>query len=148
MRLAEGDQGSEIGKLQRLLRLHGFSTVAIDNSFGEVTKQAVKQFQQKYDLEANGTVNQETWETLRETLIYSVTNDSELQKGIRNPLAVMQLQWLLRRHRYLDVEVDGQFGPVTQEAVTHFQSKYNLTANGIVDAVTWAALRSNLQKTS
>ncbi|WP_088891853.1 peptidoglycan-binding domain-containing protein [Leptolyngbya ohadii] len=60
----------------------------------------------------------------------------------------MQLQWLLQRHRYLDVEVDGYFGPVTHQAVIHFQSKYSLTADGIVNAVTWAALRSNLQKTS
>lgn len=148
MRLAEGDRGSQIGKLQRLLRLHGSTEIVIDDVFGELTKQAVIKFQQKYELEASGFVDLETWKALRETLVYSVTDDSELCRGVRKPLAVMQLQWLLQRHRYLDVEVDGHFGSVTHEAVIHFQSKYNLTADGVVNSVTWAALRNNLQKTS
>lgn len=147
MRLKEGDRGSQIGKLQRLLRLHQFD-VAIDEVFGESTKQAVVEFQQKYELEASGIVHQETWNALRESLVYCVTDDAELSKGVRNPLATMQLQWLLQRHRYLDVIVDGHFGPVTQAAVIHFQSKYNLAADGVVTATTWAALRNNLQKTS
>jgi peptidoglycan hydrolase-like protein with peptidoglycan-binding domain len=148
MRLAKGDRGSQIGKLQRLLRLHGFSLVALDEFFDESTNEAVIQFQQEYDLEASGIVNLETWKALREMLVYSVTDDSELYKGIRKPLAVMQLQWLLRRHRYLDVEVDGRFSSVTQKAVIDFQLKHNLPADGIVNSLTWAALRNNLQKTS
>lgn len=148
MQLAEGDRGFLIGKLQRLLRLHKFSDVTIDEVFGETTKHAVMQFQQQYELAPTGTVDLETWQALKETLIYSATGDSDLCKGVRNPLAVMQLQWLLQRHRYLDVEVDGCFGPVTHQAVIHFQSKHNLAADGTVNSMTWTALRSNLQKTS
>lgn len=148
MQLTEGDRGSQIGKLQRLLRLHGFDPIVINEIFDESTKRAVIEFQQEYELEASGIVDLETWKALREMLIYSVTEDSELYKGVRNPLAVMQLQWLLQRHRYLDVEVDGRFGSITREAVIHFQSKHNLTADGTVNSITWAALRSNLQKTS
>lgn len=36
--------------------------------------------------------------------------------------------------------VDGDFGAATVEAVKKFQKKKGLTANGIVDAKTWAAL--------
>lgn len=148
MRLAEGDRGLLVGRLQRLLRLHRFDDVIMDEVFGGTTRQAVTQFQQRYELEPTGTVDSETWGALKETLVYSATEEMELRKGTRNPLAVMQLQWLLQRHRYLDVEVDGQFGPITHQAVLHFQSKYNLSADGIVNSLTWAALRSNLQKTS
>ena len=95
----EGDRGIEIGKLQRLLRLHGYQEIAIDDFFGVTTKQAVIDFQQKYDLDAEGIVNADTWFALRETLVHSAVVDPELYPGVRKPLAVMQLQWLLRRPR-------------------------------------------------
>ncbi|WP_179228513.1 peptidoglycan-binding domain-containing protein [Leptolyngbya ohadii] len=61
MQLTEGDRGFLIGKLQRLLRLHRFNDVTIDEVFGETTKQAVAQFQQQYELDPTGTVDLETW---------------------------------------------------------------------------------------
>lgn len=39
-----------------------------------------------------------------------------------------------------ELGIDGEFGPVTREAVVKFQSQYQLLATGEVDAATWKAL--------
>jgi hypothetical protein len=40
----------------------------------------------------------------------------------------------------LNITVDGDFGPITQNAVIKFQKEYGLIADGIVGPVTWNAL--------
>ena len=42
----------------------------------------------------------------------------------------------------LHIYPDGKFGPLTEEAVKEFQTSHGLTADGIVGAKTWAALKS------
>ena len=42
----------------------------------------------------------------------------------------------------LHIYPDGKFGPLTEEAVMEFQTAHGLTADGIVGAKTWAALKS------
>jgi peptidoglycan hydrolase-like protein with peptidoglycan-binding domain len=54
--------------------------------------------------------------------------------------AVRRLQRALRRTPNLGVVVDGIFGPVTETAVTEFQTGSGLVADGIVGPLTWAAL--------
>lgn len=39
-----------------------------------------------------------------------------------------------------DVDIDGEFGPLTEEAVIDFQRDHDLKADGIVGPDTWAAL--------
>ncbi len=53
--------------------------------------------------------------------------------------AVAHLQQLLK-HRGLKLTVDGAFGRETVEAVKKFQQQKGLVVDGIVGAVTWAAL--------
>ncbi|MFI9174014.1 protein kinase domain-containing protein [Streptomyces lincolnensis] len=56
---------------------------------------------------------------------------------------VRELQCLLRHlHKIPAVgEVDGDFGPLTQDAVVTFQQREGLDADGVVDSATWRALR-------
>lgn len=70
-------------------------------------------------------------------MLNSLTTDSGmiLKKGMSG-LHVQGLQHLL--HIY----PDGKFGPLTEEAVKEFQTAHGLTADGIVGAKTWAALKS------
>lgn len=58
-----------------------------------------------------------------------------LKKGMSG-LHVQGLQHLLQ------IYPDGKFGPLTEEAVKEFQTAHGLTADGIVGAKTWAALKS------
>jgi peptidoglycan hydrolase-like protein with peptidoglycan-binding domain len=54
--------------------------------------------------------------------------------------AVRRLQRALRRTPDLDLVVDGQFGPKTEDAVKQFQQGAGLVMDGVVGPMTWAAL--------
>ncbi len=56
------------------------------------------------------------------------------------------IQYLLRYHGAADLEVDGYFGPVTEQAVKDFQTNNSLPADGVVGQRTWAALFVNVQQ--
>ena len=57
-----------------------------------------------------------------------------IKKGTKERDAVKVLQHLLH------LQVDGIFGPLTEEAVKQFQKEHNLTQDGIVGPKTWEAL--------
>jgi peptidoglycan hydrolase-like protein with peptidoglycan-binding domain len=69
----------------------------------------------------------------------STVSDPVLSQGDRGA-AVINLQTLLNA-KGANLVVDGDFGPATKAAVVTFQQQNSLTANGIVDSSTWAALR-------
>jgi soluble lytic murein transglycosylase-like protein len=52
--------------------------------------------------------------------------------------AVREAQSHLRRAGY-DVDVDGKFGPMTEEAVEAFQGTNNILVDGVVNSHVWAA---------
>ncbi len=45
------------------------------------------------------------------------------------------------------LDVDGDFGPKTNQAVIHFQELYDLEPNGVVDALTWVKLAVHMPPT-
>jgi peptidoglycan hydrolase-like protein with peptidoglycan-binding domain len=59
-----------------------------------------------------------------------------------NGEVVQRLQRALRRTPNLGLEVDGVFGPVTENAVKGFQQGAGLLVDGIVGPQTWAKLPS------
>lgn len=64
--LSYGSQGSDVTELQKLLNNHGYG-LAEDGIFGENTKNAVTDFQQKNGLTVDGIVGTNTWGTLNGT---------------------------------------------------------------------------------
>ena len=62
-----------------------------------------------------------------------------LQQGSTGP-DVVALQQRLNALGYNVGTPDGQFGAGTKAQVVAFQQAHGLTANGVVDAATWAAL--------
>ena len=65
----KGCTGKDVKRLQALLRARGFrdddgNTIKIDGVFGDKTEQAVKRFQKKYKLDADGIVGRDTWTKL------------------------------------------------------------------------------------
>ena len=61
-----------------------------------------------------------------------------LKRGIKDS-SVKRLQAVLNTYGY-DLEIDGSFGGKTEAAVIEFQKSRKLKADGIVGAITWAAL--------
>ena len=57
---APGDSGSAVKKVQQRLKKLGYYTGSIDGDYGNGTKTAVKNFQKRNGLTANGTVNKKT----------------------------------------------------------------------------------------
>ena len=50
------------------------------------------------------------------------------------------LQNLLNYHESAGLAVDGWFGPLTSNAVKHFQTITNISVDGIVGPITWNKL--------
>ena len=49
---------------------------------------------------------------------------------------------VIKLQRFLGIDKDGVFGPKTEKKVKEFQSKYKLTADGIVGIKTWSILEA------
>ena len=63
--LRQGSRGAAVTALQRQLRFtFGYRSVVVDGSFGKTTLAAVKSFQAKKKLKADGIVGQSTWKAL------------------------------------------------------------------------------------
>jgi peptidoglycan hydrolase-like protein with peptidoglycan-binding domain len=58
--------------------------------------------------------------------------------------AVSQAQRALRRTPNLALDVDGEFGPLTESATKEFQKQAGLPVTGVVDEATWQALPTGL----
>jgi peptidoglycan hydrolase-like protein with peptidoglycan-binding domain len=56
---------------------------------------------------------------------------------------VRWLQYLLVRRTLSYTQIDGQFGPVTKNALEEFQRSDHLTVDGIAGPATWGALHGD-----
>jgi hypothetical protein len=126
----QGDSGTEVFAIQYLLRQQGYTNLSVDGIFGAETQAKVKNFQNKNGIEDDdGKVGSETWEALIVTVAQGNNGD-----------AVRAVQYVLAKKYGYTLEVDGIFGPLTAQAVKDFQSKQGLTADGVVNALTWQKL--------
>ena len=62
--LRRNNKGEEVKRLQQLLAQQGYSRISQDGIFGAGTEAAVKDFQGKHGLTADGIVGTRTWEAL------------------------------------------------------------------------------------
>ena len=58
-----GSTGSAVSKLQTILNQHGYG-LAVDGIFGEKTRAAVRDYQNRYNLKLDGIAGPETWGSL------------------------------------------------------------------------------------
>ena len=155
--LRRGATGSRVEQVQFWLSdLAQFDSslvsVTVDGSYGAVTERAVRAFQQKQGLTADGAVGQATWNAL-----YSAWVDAQSDLGgtawpgttLRRGATGMEVRlvqfWLrLAAGNYSalrTVTVDGSYGAATVSAVEAFQSLFGLTADGVVGRSTWNKLK-------
>ncbi len=129
----------------------------VDGVFGATTENAVRTFQQIFNMTQDGIVGKSTW--YRISYIYvavkklaELTSEGEtiadgsypgraVRRGDRG-LNVLIVQYYINvASQYVstvsEVELDGVFGPALERQVINFQRYYNLAADGVVGAATW-----------
>lgn len=169
--LRKGSTGEDVRIVQKQLKALGYYTSSVDGVYGNGSIAAVRAFQQNNGLTADGLAGQRTFQKLfsasavpaggstgsnpdagstDDTGSSDNTGDTgdnsgsatyaTLQYGSKGE-AVRKLQKALKDLNY-NVGVDGDFGALTKMAVTSFQKRNNLTANGVADSKTQEVLYS------
>ncbi len=170
--LRVGSTGLDVQTIQNYLKRIRRNYPAIpsitdpEGTFGDSTRAAVVKFQNVFGLTPDGIVGKSTWYKIS-SLYTAVTRLAELNSegtnlgiGTVPPAAVLRegargqdvitLQYLLSliSEYYPDIPAvmqDGIFGSGTKQAVTAFQRRMGLVADGIVGPSTWNALYRTYQ---
>ena len=149
--LRMGDSGSAVKDLQTKLKKLGYYDGTVDSTFGSGTYAAVKAFQKKYNLTADGVAGSETLKKLdsayKNADSNTSTDDDSLRKGATGT-AVKTLQTNLKKLGFYTAYVDGSFGATTESAVKAFQKKYGLTADGVAGSATLKKIESAVASAS
>ena len=162
--LSEGDQGRDVELIQiKLNRIsENFPGIPridrVDAFFDIETTEAVKKFQEIFDLTVDGIVGKATWYKIQFIYnavkqLYSLNSEglriSELDTrfedtmkvGDRSPGVITVQYYLAYIALFISTvtapAVDGVFGEGTREAVISFQKTYGLSESGVVDRVVW-----------
>ena len=167
--LAEGDTGPYVELVQ--IRLNRISSnfpgipkiERTDGFFDASTKEAVKKFQEVFDLTPDGIVGRATWNRITYIYnsvkkLYSISSEglklSELETTYPGELregdvgeGVFTIQYYLAYialfvPNVLPITADGSFGEKTRESVKSYQKAYSLNETGIVDEITWDSLEN------
>lgn len=165
--LALGDGGNDVVRIRRELNRISANYPAIPKIpttgtvFDSATEEAVRKFQEIFNLPQTGIVDKATWYRIH--YIYtSVKRLSQLaSEGLSleetaavfperlafgaNGTAVRYLQYYLSvvgayYNNVLPVEISGNFDAQTENSVRSFQQVFGLVQNGIVDRAVWNAL--------
>ena len=149
-----GDNGDHVRKVQKRLIALGYLSGSADGSFGNMTKDAVKAFQQNNGLKVTGKVNSTTLDRLNSSSAVkagskasSSSSSSSSSDGTCSPGdtgdAVRKVQKRLIKLGYLEGSADGDYGNMTKNAVKAFQKRNGLSVTGSVNSKTLAKLNSS-----
>ncbi|MDR2736046.1 MAG: peptidoglycan-binding protein [Gracilibacteraceae bacterium] len=136
-----GSKGNDVRWVQWQLNLCGFVLV-VDGDFGSSTETAVRSYQKNIALPLDGIVGANTRKLLRtvaESCPYREPTDNILMGSKGNN--VRWVQWHLNRMG-INLDTDGDFGPLPDFVVKEFQKSNHLTADGIVGPQTRTKLKS------
>ncbi|MGY1732941.1 peptidoglycan-binding protein [Geodermatophilus sp. SYSU D01045] len=138
----KGHPEHPVRTVQHLLRAHGHR-LEVDGVFGPRTDAAVRALQVTRKTSVDGVVGPRTWSALvigvrkgsRGDAVRGVQEEFRFRSGTDDPSQ--------------DLQIDGVFGPETDEAVRSFQKSLSLdhpevVVDGIVGPITWRALVSGM----
>lgn len=149
----QGDSGAAVRFAQQLLANAGYH-LSVDGVFGPATAAAVRDFQVKRGLTADGIVGPQTWARLGSATAPAPppppihpgapAPQPTIRQGSSGP-AVQLAQQRLNAKLGTRLATDGKFGPATDRAVRQFQQNvrnfFHLGAkfpvDGIVGPATW-----------
>jgi len=144
--------GTDVRNLQQDLTTLGYYWAEVTGNFGEKTRDAVKRFQEKNNLTADGVAGSATLDAINAALKkagYSssstVPTGSTLSLNMKSD-AVLAMQKALASLGYYDGELTGNFGNKTKAAVADFQRANGLTSDGIAGPKTLEAINSASRK--
>ena len=161
--LRKGYTGADVTAVQQKLKALGFYSGSIDGVYGTGSIAAVKKFQQQNGLTADGLVGSRTYAALMSASTGSSSNsgsdnsssssdstsgqdyaEGTLSYG-SSGTEVKKMQQALKALGY-NVSADGSYGALTQMAVTQFQKRNGLTADGVAGSATLKLLYSGNAK--
>lgn len=162
--LREGDTGRDVELIQRKLNRISTNFPGIpkiypaDGFFDRSTTDAVRKFQEVFNLDPDGLVGRATWNQIQFIYnavkkLYTVNSEGlrvtdvttryteNLSEGSSGD-GVLTIQYYLAYislfvQTVTEPTVDGDFGPGTTNAVRSFQRTYGLPETGVVDRATW-----------
>ena len=164
--LRRGSSGESVRVLQAQLNriandYPAIKKVTVNGVFGQDTEDAVKEFQDIFDLAQDGVVGKRTWYKI--SYIYvsvkklaQLTSEGEaIQDGsypgrpVRrgdSGINVQIVQFYLNQtavyvNSIAPVTIDGSFGNATENSVKQFQDYFNLEQDGIVGLNTWEKMQ-------
>ncbi|MBP3941413.1 MAG: peptidoglycan-binding protein [Christensenellaceae bacterium] len=123
--MSVGMEGEDVRELQSILRNLGYLNASATGYFGTDTETAVKNFQQKNGLTADGSAGSATLEKL-----YSGDVTANYIGFGEEGDTILALQKKLRSLGYLTTEPDGKYGADTVQAVKRFQENHGLIVDG------------------
>ncbi len=130
--LQQGATGGAVRAVQCLLG----GTNEPSGTFDAGTTDAVKAFQTRVGLPADGLIGAKTW-----TALLSAGDQPTIRNGSTGT-AVRRLQRSLTAALGRTVIIDSQFGPATETAAKDYQRTRALVVDGVVGPVTWTALQA------
>ncbi len=145
--LKYGAQGSQVAQAQTRLAQLGFYADKADGKFGYSTFLAVKAFQAKNALTADGVIGEATVLKLYRTgaINHAGAADASawslrVSYGATGPAVSLIQKWLSGLN-YYSGPIEAKFGYSTFLAVKEFQQRNALTSDGVVGPLTWTRLQ-------
>ena len=163
------EQEKAILEIQRILRDldyidNDIARIRLSGIYDSETREAVRKFQEKYDLPATGIVDHTTWQVLQAVekarkeaallarAIYILPRSPEysIAPGLQDDV-VYVIQYLLNTvgQEYDgvgEIQYSGIYDESTQNAIKEFQRINLLEGNGIIDPVTFNRLASEFER--
>jgi peptidoglycan hydrolase-like protein with peptidoglycan-binding domain len=144
----DGSKGKTVEKIQQQLKNLGLFQGEITGFFGPQTATAVKKFQVKKGLHADGVVGNGTYKYLFESVNKTQSSSTKTESDTKHVISIKDIQAALKKIGYYNSTVDGVSGSNTENAIKKFQKANKLTADGIVGSGTSKLLLAAANKTA
>ena len=160
MTMQNGMRGQDVtlmqGYLNGLAKTYtSINTQGSDGKFGTNMQDATRRFQHLFAMSADGRLGELSWNKIVDVknsikarsipgVLYPYPGTT-LRRGSSGD-AVRFIQSMLNLTDNAGLTVDGNFGARTESAVTAFQRRSGLKADGVVGSSTWGALMTAYNK--
>ena len=157
--LKRGSSGERVTALQQKLKNLGYYTGTVDGDYGDGTVKAVKAFQSRNGLTADGVAGEATLKLIHSGNAKKAATPSPKPTATPKPTSsalrvgstgakVKSMQQRLKALGYYTGSVDGTFGEGTRKALVAFQKANGLTADGVAGTATLNKLHSSSAKSA